>query len=137
MPVSAIGGDAEEIRGRSVIVQCPMLSAVCDVRHIILIHIITGVIVQFELVDGGVGGSAQQQAPQLLVCETSKELHSYSELFLDGIEAEGGSGGVSGKEVEDAEEEEGVHPTYRSWQWEVFPESLMAAELDFLEGFIH
>jgi len=97
----------------------------------------TGVVVQFELVDGGVGGSVQQQAPQLLVCETSKELHSYSELFLDGIEAEGS--GVSGKEVGEAkvEEEEGVHPTYRSWQWEVFPESLMAAELDFLEGFIH
>jgi len=91
----------------------------------------TGVVVQFELVDGGVGGSVQQQAPQLLVCETSKELHSYSELFLDGVPAEG-----SGVSVDAEQEEEGVHPTYRSWQWEVFPESLMAAELDFLEGFI-
>ncbi len=88
---------------------------------------------QFELVDVGVGGgSAQQQEPQLLVCETSKELHSYSELFLDGIPAEGSGVSMDAEQ----QEEEGVHPTYRSWQWEVFPESLMAAELDFLEGFI-
>lgn len=70
------------------------------------------------------------------MCETSKELHSYSELFLDSIETTEGSGASGGKDVGE-EGEEGVHPTYRSWQWEVFPESLMAAELDFLEGFIH
>lgn len=93
-----------------------------------------GMIVQFELVEG----AASSPAPQLLVCETSKELHSYSELFLDAIETERrGGGGTSGHHQGDEEVEEGVHPTYRSWQWEVFPESLMAAELDFLEGFIH
>uniref|UniRef100_A0A7S3HCZ5 Uncharacterized protein n=1 Tax=Spumella elongata TaxID=89044 RepID=A0A7S3HCZ5_9STRA len=119
VPVSAMAGDVEDIKG---------------------------LIVQFELVDGGVGGGGQphsvgalsvsSQAPQLLVCETSKELHSYSELFLDSIETTEGSGASGGKDVGE-EGEEGVHPTYRSWQWEVFPESLMAAELDFLEGFIH
>lgn len=92
---------------------------------------VLGLIVQFELVDTAVAGKAGAgQSAQLLVCETSKELHSYSELFVDDVDSAEQHG--EGEVVE-----EGVHPTYRSWQWEVFPESQMAAELDFLEGFIH
>lgn len=87
---------------------------------------------QFELVDTAGAVKAAAQSQLLLVCETSKELHSYSELFVDDVDSaeQQGQGG-------EGEEEAGVHPTYRSWQWEVFPEANMAAELDFLEGFIH
>jgi len=94
-----------------------------------------GLIVQFELVDAaGTGKVGAAQSQMLLVCETSKELHSYSELFVDDVDSAEQQGEAGGGEEE---EEAGVHPTYRSWQWEVFPEANMAAELDFLEGFIH
>ncbi len=82
-------------------------------------------------------GRAQSSHSQMLVCETSKELHSYSELFVDVAGGDGVSGSGEAQGAQGEGQEEGVHPTYRSWQWEVFPESHMAAELDFLEGFIH
>jgi hypothetical protein len=66
------------------------------------------------------------QAP-FLVCETSKELAHYSELFVEPT--------IPPVSSDNSEAED--HPSYRSCQWEVVPEAWMSCELDFLEGFIN
>lgn len=135
---------------------------------------IEGVVVLFELVNGpasvatlqqqqsggpgfGLGrenGNGKEKERELLVCETSRELRCYSELFVEpvAVTAEGlpialHSSGYTSSEQHQLQQgqgqgqgqgqEEGGHPTYRSCHWELFAESWIQNDLDFLEGFIH
>jgi hypothetical protein len=99
-----------------------------------------GVVVTLEQVDAAdkaapVHSSAAQPA-QLLVCETSRELRSYSELFVEPVLAASAAAAGDGEGAGDGE-----HPTYRSLEWEVLPEAWLGTaggdELDFLEGYIN
>lgn len=118
----------------------------------------------FELVDPAapvasapVSGSARQ----LLVCETSRELRSYSELFVEPVALTHKAGTFSSayastaaasallvdlaqsetqEQQQDEGDEEGAHPTFRSCEWEVLPEAWLGGiggELNFLEGHIN
>ncbi len=110
----------------------------------LMLLVCAGVVVTLEQVDaadpgaaGGAGLGAQQPA-QLLVCETSRELRSYSELFVEPVLSAGAAAGGQGEGAGDGE-----HPTYRSLEWEVLPEAWLGTaggdddELDFLEGYIN
>lgn len=83
------------------------------------------------------GGGGAPRPAQLLVCETSRELRSYSELFVEPVLSAGAAAGGEGEGAGDGE-----HPTYRSLEWEVLPEAWLGTaggddELDFLEGYIN
>jgi hypothetical protein len=102
----------------------------------------------------------QLQQRELLVCETSRELKCYSELFVEPVLVDAATGGGAPLLVEGTvDSKEGVHNysfifltcfklshsfnpifaghlTYRSCEWEVFPDAWITSELDFLEGYI-
>lgn len=84
----------------------------------------------------------------VLVCETSRELQSYSELFVEPASLRFGPSGDSGPVTVSGvaagaaagSAEEGAHPTYRSCEWEVVLDAWLEAQtdaLDFLQGFIN
>lgn len=125
-----------------------MLQLICAVA--------VGVIVVFELMNGpgkllqdqGATNSGSHSSAaaskthvperEVLVCETSKELGSYSELFVEPVPVT--ADGLPKQELssqDQHQEEDGAHPTYRSCQWELFAEEWIQNDLDFLQGFIN
>jgi hypothetical protein len=97
--------------------------------------------------EGKPASSTSREGPvPVLVCETSRELRAYSELFVEpvalrlGPAGEGGAVGVAEVEAGAGAGEQAAHPTYRSCQWEVFPEAWLDTQadgLDFLQGYIN
>lgn len=97
----------------------------------------------------------EEEPPLLLVCETSMELRNYSELAVEQLptpalslldtagssdkKSSNFSDGIATALVESdtlhTTTPDG-HPVYRTYQWEIIPDSWITCELDFLEGFI-